>query len=63
MKYILAASAVLFAIPAFAHTGHVEMVAGHTHTLAELAIMSAGPAALAIVLVTLVLQRVKRRND
>lgn len=62
MKYALAASAALFATPLFAHTGHVEMVAGHTHTLAELAVMSAGPAVLVIAFVALAVQWVKRRN-
>ena len=33
---------------AFAHPGHTEEVAGHTHTLFDLALMSAGPIVLAV---------------
>jgi hypothetical protein len=43
MKYSLIAFLAVFSTSAFAHPGHTEQVAGHTHTLVELALYSAFP--------------------
>lgn len=40
---------------AFAHGGHTEKLDGHTHTLVDLALMSAAPAALIIAVCALIL--------
>lgn len=57
------ASAALLATPAFAHPGHTEVVAGHTHTLVGLMVMGAVPALLVIGGIVLALGWAKRRND
>lgn len=55
-KIILSAIATLAtAGTAFAHSGHTEVVDGHAHTLAELALMSAAPVALGLAAIALVL--------
>lgn len=50
MNKITLSTIVLFAATgaAFAHPGHTEEVAGHTHSLLDLALMSAGPIVLAV---------------
>jgi len=63
MKLQLAALAALVTIPAFSHTGHTEIVDGHTHTFSDLAAMGVGPALLAVAGVVIVVFWVKRHND
>lgn len=48
MKFYTAALVAFFPTAAFAHSGHVELVDGHTHTLAELAMMGAAPVVVAV---------------
>lgn len=62
MKYLIAVLA-LFTTPAFAHPGHTETVAGHSHTLVDLMLMSAAPAAIIVLLTIGALVWFKRRND
>lgn len=60
-KAIVLASSVL-PTAVFAHSGHVEEVAGHTHTLAELAATSAVPAIAIVAVASLVLWVLAKRN-
>jgi len=63
MTTFAATAAAFLATPALAHGGHTELVDGHTHTLLDLALISAGPAALVLVGVALAVHWVARRND
>ncbi|TDQ64339.1 hypothetical protein ATL17_2356 [Maritalea mobilis] len=51
MKYFLASIFALLPSFALAHPGHTEEVAGHTHTLMDLAAYGAIPAALFVAAV------------
>lgn len=61
MKYFVAVLA-LIATPAFAHPGHAETVAGHSHTLTDLMLMGAAPALIIGALMVGVFVWLKRRN-
>lgn len=63
MKYSIAAVAALFATNAFAHPGHTEMVAGHTHTLLDLAVMGLVPVAAGLLLLGLAFATSRHKND
>lgn len=61
MKYLFAAFAALHATNALAHSGHVTQVGGHTHTMAELALMGAAPIVVGLAILALYLFA-KRNN-
>lgn len=63
MRIFIAAILALFSAGAYAHPGHVAPVAGHTHTLGELALMGLVPVAAAVVLLGVVIVRARQRND
>lgn len=63
MRLQLAAIAALIITPAYAHSGHTETVAGHTHTISDLVAMGAGFALLAVAGLAIVVFLTKRRND
>ena len=63
MKFVYATLAVILATPAFAHPGHAAAVDGHTHTLAELALMGVLPALAAGALVLGIILTRRNRND
>ncbi len=55
-KFILSAIATLATTSAtIAHSGHTQVVDGHSHTLTDLALMSAAPVALGLAVIALVL--------
>lgn len=61
MNYFVAVLA-LVTTPAFAHPGHTETVAGHSHTLTDLMLMGAAPALIVGALMVGVFIWLKRRN-
>lgn len=46
----------------FAHSGHTEVVDGHSHTLVDLALMSVAPIALGLAVIALVLYTRGRKS-
>lgn len=62
MKYSMAAIAALSTTNAFAHSGHVARIDGHTHTLAELAMMGVVPVLAGVAFLAVCLIAAKRRN-
>lgn len=60
MKYLLATLLVMLATPLQAHPGHVEMVAGHTHSIAELLLMSAAIAVPVLAALVFAFPQAKR---
>lgn len=63
MKYLVAAPVAFFTTSAFSHSGHVAEVAGHTHSLGELALMGIVPVAAGLALIGLALAVTRRKND
>lgn len=63
MRISIAAILALFSTGAIAHPGHTESVAGHTHSLGELAMMGIVPVAAGAVLLALVFANTRRNND
>lgn len=63
MRISIAAILALFSAGAHAHPGHIAPVAGHTHTLGELALVGFVPVAAALVLLGVVVYRARQRND
>jgi len=63
MKTLFAAIVALIATPIFAHSGHIERLDGHAHTLAELAVMGAVPFVLGLMLVSALFWVKAHRND
>lgn len=61
MKYAIAAFAALITTSAWAHSGHVAQVDGHTHTFLELALMGGLPVVAGLAILALVLFA-KRNN-
>lgn len=60
MKYAIATLLVAISTPLYAHTGHVQEVAGHTHSISELVLMSAALAVIAIAGTAYSIARAKR---
>lgn len=63
MKYLIAAVPAFVTTNALAHPGHVEPVAGHTHTLGELALMGVVPIVAGLMLIGLAHAVTRRKND
>ncbi len=59
MKIILFAFFALFSTTAFAHPGHVSMVAGHTHSFAELAMFGLVPGLAALAFMVFLRRRAR----
>jgi len=57
MNKIILSSAVFLtsAGSAFSHAGHTEVVNGHSHTIADLALMAATPVAFGLVALAVIL--------
>lgn len=60
MKYALAALLAAVSTPLYAHVGHVQEVAGHTHSISELVLMSAALAVIAVAGTVYSIARAKR---
>jgi hypothetical protein len=62
LTVFVAACAAFFSSPVTAHTGHTEMVAGHTHSLLDLTLMSAGLAIVVAAGIGLAIYWIAKRN-
>jgi len=62
-KFLISTFATLvFSSTAFAHSGHTEVVDGHAHTFAELAVMGATPVAIGLAVLALVVLLRNRKS-
>ncbi len=59
---IISTIVAILPISAFAHVGHVEQMAGHTHALSELVLLSSIPAIALIAIVALLIVRSKNNG-
>jgi hypothetical protein len=62
MKYLLSALFALSPAAVLAHSGHVERVDGHSHTLAELAVLGMVPLIAVMAIAGVAYWLLARRN-